>query len=82
MRDVVEEAIEAGVLKGDPDIVAHLYWSGIHGLVALHLSGMLAFGHSLEELVEAYSEREFGPEPGADSPANTSSPRSALKQIK
>ena len=60
MRGVVEEAVQARVLAGDPDVVAHLYWSGIHGLVALHLSGMLAFGHSLEELVEAFIDREFG----------------------
>lgn len=59
MRDIVEEAVHAEVLDGDPDVVAHLYWSGIHGLVALHLSGMLGFGCSLEELVEAYLDREF-----------------------
>ncbi|MFK7894799.1 MAG: TetR/AcrR family transcriptional regulator [Myxococcota bacterium] len=88
MRDRVEEAIDADVLRGDPDVVAHLYWSGIHGLVALHLSGMLVFGHSLEELVAAYCDREFGPvagpaaeEPSSSSASSSVSP-SAITQIK
>lgn len=60
MHAAVEEAVTAGALTGDPEILAHLLWSGIHGLVALHLSGMLAMGHELEELVEAFIERELG----------------------
>lgn len=61
MRGVVGEAVEAGALEGDPDVLAHLLWSGIHGLVALHLAGMLVLGRDLEELVEAFIERELGP---------------------
>jgi len=60
MHAAVGEAIAAGALTGDPEILAHLLWSGIHGLVALHLSGMLAMGRELEELVEAFIERELG----------------------
>ena len=59
MNEAVAEAIEAGVLAGDPPIVAHLLWSGVHGLVALHLSGMLAFGQDIEALAEALIEREL-----------------------
>lgn len=58
MKAAVADAIEDGALTGDPDIVAHLLWSGVHGLVALHLSGMLALGVDLERLVEAFIERE------------------------
>lgn len=60
MKAAVTEAIEAGALEGSPDTVAHLLWSGVHGLVALHLSGMLVLGQSLEPLVEAFIERELG----------------------
>ncbi len=59
MRDVVAEAARAGVLSGDPEVLAHLLWSGVHGLVALHLSDMLVLGLGLEELVEAFLEREL-----------------------
>lgn len=59
MNEAVKEAIAAGVLGGDPSVVAHLLWSGVHGLVALHLAGMLAFGMGLEALVEAFLDREL-----------------------
>ncbi len=59
MRTAVEHAVSAGTLEGDPEVLAHLFWSGIHGLVALHLSGMLVLGRGLEELVEAFIEREL-----------------------
>ena len=60
MKAAVAEAIEDGFLAGDPDVVAHLLWSGVHGLVALHLAGMLSLGLDLETLVEAFIERELG----------------------
>jgi len=59
MRGAVADAIEAGVLVGEPDVLAHLYWSNVHGLVALHLAGKLVLGRDLEELVEAFMEREL-----------------------
>lgn len=60
MHTAVEEAVAAGALSGDPDVLAHLMWSGVHGLVALHLSGMLIMGRGLEELIEALLDRELG----------------------
>lgn len=59
MRAAVVEAIEAGALEGDPETVAHLLWCGVHGLVALHLSGMLGLGLDLETLIEAFIAREL-----------------------
>jgi len=59
MRAAVTEAIEEGCLNGDPNVVAHLLWSGVHGIVALHLSGMLGLGIELEELLDAFIEREL-----------------------
>lgn len=63
MKAAVTEAIEAGVLHGDPDTVAHLLWSSVHGMVALHLAGMLALGLDLESLVEAFLAREIDSDP-------------------
>jgi len=60
MNAAVAEAIEAGALSGEPSVVAHLLWSGVHGIVALHLSGMLSLGLDLDSLVEAFIERELG----------------------
>lgn len=59
MKAAVADAIADGALEGDPDVVAHLFWSGVHGLVALHLSGMLELGIGLGPLVEAFIEREL-----------------------
>ncbi len=59
MRDVVAAAIDDGVLEGDPDVVAHLLWASVHGLAALHLSGMLRLGADLETLVDAHVDREL-----------------------
>ena len=58
MKAAITEAIEAGVLQGDPNVVAHLLWSGVHGMVALHLAGMLSLGLDLESLVDAFIARE------------------------
>jgi len=59
MHDAVSEAVANGAVKGEPNVVAHLLWSGMHGLVALHLSGMLRLGLELEELVDAFIDREL-----------------------
>ncbi len=70
MHAVVEDAVEAGVLHGDADLCAHLLWSGIHGLVALHLSGVLALGRDLESLVDAFIERELSRPAGLSASPN------------
>lgn len=50
LRGAVAEAIESGVMSGEPLTVAHLFWAQVHGLVSLHLSGKLIMGRSLDEL--------------------------------
>jgi AcrR family transcriptional regulator len=60
MRNVVVEAVESGALDGDADTLAHLFWSGTHGLVSLHLAGKLQLGRSLEDLLEPFLDREIG----------------------
>ena len=48
----VEFAVQAGVLEGDPESVAHQMWAGLHGLVSLHLAGKLTLGRSAKTLLE------------------------------
>jgi AcrR family transcriptional regulator len=52
LRDNVECAVDAGVLSGDPDTVAHIVWASVHGLVSLHLAGKLQMGRTIEDLIE------------------------------
>ena len=41
IRSAVQRAIETGAIEGELDVVTHVFWAGIHGLVALHLAGQL-----------------------------------------
>lgn len=53
LRSAVVRALEAGVLRGDAETLAHVYWGGLHGLVSLHLAGKLRLGRELPEVVTA-----------------------------
>lgn len=37
----IRDLVTARLLKGDPDLIGHLYWSALHGPLMLHFSGML-----------------------------------------
>ena len=52
IRDGVQRAVAAGLLAGDPDTLAHLFWAGMHGIVSLELAGKLMLGRDLRELVD------------------------------
>jgi AcrR family transcriptional regulator len=41
MTDYIGRLVEAGVLAGDQNLIAHVFWATIHGLVVLHLAGKL-----------------------------------------
>jgi hypothetical protein len=34
--------VDLGVLEGDPGLIAEILWAGLHGVIVLHLGGMLA----------------------------------------
>ncbi len=34
--------LDAGLIRGDPDVVAHVYWAAIHGLVVLKLGDLIS----------------------------------------
>ena len=52
LLESVELAVQAGVLAGDPETVAHVFWAGLHGLVSLHLASKLALGRAARDLLE------------------------------
>jgi AcrR family transcriptional regulator len=52
MVTAVEEAVETGLIHGDPVNIVHVLWAGLHGLISLHLSDKLHMGRSIDELAE------------------------------
>jgi AcrR family transcriptional regulator len=44
LYECIVDAVERGYLQGDPLTHAHLFWASAHGLVSLHLAGLLARG--------------------------------------
>ena len=57
--DTVTQLVEAGVLVGDPGLIAHLLWSGKHGLISLKMAGRLMTEVSppIEEMLSEMGER-------------------------
>ena len=41
MTGYIRRLVEVGVLAGDVDLIAHLFWATTHGIVVLHLAGKL-----------------------------------------
>jgi AcrR family transcriptional regulator len=52
LLESVELAVQAGVLVGEPETVAHVFWAGLHGLVSLHLADKLRLGRVARDLLE------------------------------
>jgi AcrR family transcriptional regulator len=42
--------IDAGVLRGDPDLIGHMFWSALHGAIQLQLAGLLSPPFDAERL--------------------------------
>jgi AcrR family transcriptional regulator len=56
----VTAAVEAGVLAGDPTHLAHVFWAGVHGVVALHLAGTYTiFSEDFEHVAETMEATLF-----------------------
>ena len=41
MTDYIRRLVDARILAGDVDLIAHVFWAATHGIVVLHLSGKL-----------------------------------------
>jgi len=46
----VEGLIAAGVLKGDPKLIGHVFWAALHGIVMLKLANKLEPGYGFERV--------------------------------
>jgi len=65
LREAMERAVEAERVEGDPPILTHVFWSGMHGIVSLHLAGKLAHGCAIDDLLEPVLQTLFvGNRPG------------------
>ena len=53
LRKSVEIAVAAGELHGNADTLAHLFWSGLHGVLSLGLAGSLDHHHEARRLAGA-----------------------------
>jgi AcrR family transcriptional regulator len=51
-RGIADDAIAAGIMRGDRNVVAHMFWIVVHGAVALELAGQLNLGVSLDDLTD------------------------------
>lgn len=50
MTSHVGALVDSGLLRGDPEVIGHLFWSGLHGLIVLELAGQLAPEPGFERL--------------------------------
>jgi AcrR family transcriptional regulator len=41
MSAALEALVKAGIFAGDPQLMGHVFWATLHGLVVLHLAGKL-----------------------------------------
>ena len=55
----VERAIDAGVLAGEVEVVAHTLWAGLHGVASLHAARKLAMGQPAPAVLNAMVEALF-----------------------
>lgn len=52
----VRDLVAVGTLKGDPDMIGHLYWSALHGPLMLHFSGLLPPEYGAKALIGRLTE--------------------------
>jgi AcrR family transcriptional regulator len=60
LLEATRAAVAAGDIAGDAEVLAHLYWAALHGIVALHHAGRLQLGKSIDDLVEPALDLFYG----------------------
>ena len=53
MIDYVSDMVAAELLEGEPEILAHVYWAALHGLVVLRMANKLTRAPSFEDIRHA-----------------------------
>jgi AcrR family transcriptional regulator len=49
----LRDRIAAGRLRGDPDLIGHMFWAALHGPLMLQFSGMLPARYDAATLIDA-----------------------------
>ncbi len=49
--DHVRLMVDGGYFRGEPELIGQVIWAGLHGVMSLHLSGILADGGEFERLL-------------------------------
>jgi AcrR family transcriptional regulator len=73
----VDEMVSAGLLVGDPKVLSHVFWAGMHGLITLQMAGKLrpdrpgfdTLRHEMMRLITRGASPALGA--GSDNPNNT-----------
>ena len=76
---VVAEAVEAGLLDGEPDALAQVLWAGVHGVAALELAGRLRAGAGARALLESMTEALLRAHAPASPPKSTKKKKRAKR---
>ena len=50
MRESAKAAVAAGIVDKDPDLVMHLFWAGMHGVITMHLTQQIKLRPSYKKL--------------------------------
>ncbi len=58
---IVQQGVDAGLIKGEARTVMHMAWAAAHGLMTLHAAGQLVHGHTMDELIEPMLQAIIGP---------------------
>ena len=51
MTDHVRLMVDGGYFEGDPELIGHIFWASLHGVVVLHLAGKLDGDTDLDMLL-------------------------------
>ena len=51
MTDHVRMMVDAGYYEGDPELIGHIFWASLHGVMVLHLAGKLVGDMDLDRLL-------------------------------
>ena len=65
LAEPLRHMVDEGILAGDAETLAYVFWAGIHGVIVLYLAGKLGDNMSVEDvyekMMEALSQGAKGP---------------------
>lgn len=59
--DIIQQAVDQGLLSGDARSLMHVAWGAVHGLLSLHAAGQLVHGRNLQELAQPLLQQVLAP---------------------